>query len=375
MKKSKDQIRTEALEVVRQYVRSGVNMSMGSGKTRLGLDHFQLVMNKMHTTEDRPAKGLVVAPTKKILKGWKAEAEKWGIEHLLDGLQFTTYLSLTKQDKDFDVIYLDECHNLKLNHDEWLSHHKGYFLGLTGTPPKYKRSEKGRMIDKYCPIRYTYTTDEAIGDGLLNDYRITVHLLELDSDNNHKVEIKNKTGEVVKSWWTSERKDYEYWTDQVNYNPGHKWMSIRRMNAMKGYATKLDYAHRLLEQTKRKCIVFANTQKQADLLCSHSYHSENPDSETNMSLFESGEIDKLSAVFQLSEGANIKGLDEVIILHAYGNNRKASQRLGRGLRLDPNETAYIHILCYKDTVDEKWVQEALEGYDQSKIEWYDPDDF
>jgi hypothetical protein len=29
----------------------------------------------------------------------------------------------------------------------------------------------------------------------------------------------------------------------------------------------------------------------------------------------------------------------------------------------------IHILCYMDTVDEKWVKDALEGFDQSKIMW------
>jgi superfamily II DNA or RNA helicase len=56
-------------------------------------------------------------------------------------------------------------------------------------------------------------------------------------------------------------------------------------------------------------------------------------------------------------------------MHAYGNERKASQRIGRLLRLNPDDKAIIHILCYKDTVDEKWVKDALEGFDQSKIVW------
>ena len=29
----------------------------------------------------------------------------------------------------------------------------------------------------------------------------------------------------------------------------------------------------------------------------------------------------------------------------------------------------MNILCYMNTVDEKWVTEALEGFDQSKIMW------
>jgi hypothetical protein len=44
---------------------------------------------------------------------------------------------------------------------------------------------------------------------------------------------------------------------------------------------------------------------------------------------------------------------------------------GRLLRLNPDDKAIVHILCYMDTVDEKWVKEALEGFDQTKIIWKD----
>ena len=56
-------------------------------------------------------------------------------------------------------------------------------------------------------------------------------------------------------------------------------------------------------------------------------------------------------------------------MHAYGNERKSAQRLGRMLRLNPDEKAVIHILCYDNTVDTTWVQNALEQYDDTKIKW------
>ena len=74
---------------------------------------------------------------------------------------------------------------------------------------------------------------------------------------------------------------------------------------------------------------------------------------------------------QLNEGINIPELRQGIIMHAYGNERKSAQRIGRLLRLNPDEKAIIHILCYKHTIDEKWVKTALEGLDASKIEWKD----
>lgn len=42
---------------------------------------------------------------------------------------------------------------------------------------------------------------------------------------------------------------------------------------------------------------------------------------------------------------------------------------GRLLRLNPDDKAVIHILCYSNTIDETWVKEALSDLDQNKIIW------
>ena len=76
---------------------------------------------------------------------------------------------------------------------------------------------------------------------------------------------------------------------------------------------------------------------------------------------------KLCAVEQLNEGINIPNLKYGIIMHSYGNERKASQKIFRFLRLNPDDCSTIHILCYKDTIDEQWVKAALEGFNQDKI--------
>src|SRR5690606_37197904 len=115
----------------------------------------------------------------------------------------------------------------------------------------------------------------------------------------------------IKSWYTSEFENYNYWTERVENASNVRElqiMSILRMNAMKTYSTKEVYAKKLLHEASDKCILFANERKQADRLCSYSYHSDNKDSESNMEKFESGVITKLSCVHHLSQGANIKGL-------------------------------------------------------------------
>jgi superfamily II DNA or RNA helicase len=89
-------------------------------------------------------------------------------------------------------------------------------------------------------------------------------------------------------------------------------------------------------------------------------------------LFSDGRIDRLSCVLQLSEGVTIPKLKQGIILHAYGNERKSSQRIGRLLRLNPTETAVCHILCYKGTQDEVWVKKALKDFEPTKIKYHNP---
>jgi superfamily II DNA or RNA helicase len=310
---------------------------------------------------------LVVAPKKAIFQSWKDDAVKFDMQNLLGRIVFTTYLSLNKHKPgDYDMICLDECHSLLDSHRGFLQLYKGKILGLTGTPPKYRDSEKGKLVHEFCPVVYTFKADDAIENGILNDYQIIVHQLELDTNKNYHVAMKTK------SFMTSEQQNYQYWTNRLDTSTGPVHIiRVMRMKAMMEYPSKEKYTKKLMESINTKCIIFANTQEQADKLCQYSYHSNNPKSETNLEMFKNGSIDKLSTVLQLNEGVNIPNLRQGIIMHAYGNERKASQRIGRLLRLNPDDKAIVHILCYMGTVDEKWVKEALEGFDQSKVLWKD----
>jgi len=352
----KDDIQTEALKAIAPHRRCGVDSSMGSGKTMMGIRH----MDKEYNDSCR---FLIVGSKKSVFKAWKEDIEKFGMKHLIPHLKFTTYRSLHKQDFDYDVVYLDECHNLKFSHDPWLSNYQGKILGLTGTPPVRATSERGIMVNKYCPIVFVYKTDTAIDDGILNDYEIFVHLLHLNTART----LPMKKGDSV--WYTSEQSSYDFWTDKIENGPPARAQMARimRMKAMQGFPSKEKLGAMLFNGTNKKCLIFANTKEQAERLCKYSYHSTNPRSEDNLTFFKEGNIIKLSAVQQLSESVNIPNLEEGIILHAYGNERTASQKIGRFLRLNPKQKSTVRILCYLDTIDVEWVKSALEGFDQSKI--------
>ena len=362
--KAREKIQKEALEISLKHRRCGLGISMGVGKTRVAIQHIIKNYNNEINV-------LVATPTKTIKQSWLDELKKMDQENLLDHITFSTYLSINKHNpKKYTIVYLDECHSLLPSHTEFLDEFDGKIIGLTGTPPVRKGSVKYRMVEKYCPIVYTYIADSAIEDNILNDYKIVIHELSLS-----KIPNLKKTNKNGNDWFTSECNDYIYYSNRLRDAMTAKQSqvaAIMRMRAMMDYQTKEEYVKTMIKNLSGNCIIFANTQKQADSICKHSYHSKNSNSKENLKLFSDGTIDRLSCVLQLSEGISIPNLHQGIIMHSYGNERKSTQRIGRLLRLSPDKTAVCHILCYKDTIDEKWVKQALSYFDESKIIYYNP---
>ncbi len=349
----KDIIQSECIDAIGNKKRAGVVLGTGTGKTLLGLKH-------MITRYTDACLFLVVAPKLSIHQEWLSQAKEHGFEYLIPHMQFVTYLSLTKLNYNYDYVYLDECHNLKYHHGDWLSQYDGPVLGMTGSYPKPRSEESYDVCQQFCPVVYKYDIDKGIEDKILNDYKIFIHLLNLN---------KQRTVKIKNGGYMSEVDNYKMWTRHVDNARGQQQVinRIMRMKAMQSYPTKVNYAKRLLNMQTDKTLVFTDYTEQADLICEHVYHSKEPKSKENLDLFKSGKISKLSSVLQIAEGANIPNLKVGIIMHAYANEKKLKQKIGRFLRLNPNEKSIVHLLCYNDTVDLKWCKQSLKDFDRNKI--------
>jgi len=325
------------LAVVQDRQLAGVGVAMGVGKTLIGLRDMARLLASSRLSGSATKSFLVAAPTQAIL------------------------------------LYLDECHALKDSHEPSLKIHvaqQNSILGLTGTPPAQADSEKGRLVATYCPMLIDYTTDEAVLAGLLNDYRLVVHRLSLSSVRDYVVSFQSGS-----QFTTSERESYQYWNTRLA-NAAQDALPVEtlrllRMQALMHFPGKGRYMAHLASQFTEKVLLFTCNQQQAEQQAEYTYHSKNKDSQANLAKFNTGEIQRLACVAQLSEGINIPQLRVGIIWHAFGNERKAAQRIGRLLRLNPEETATVHLLMYQDTVDEHWVAQALAAFDPTKISYVD----
>jgi superfamily II DNA or RNA helicase len=375
----KQALQGHVLAVIKKPRLAGAAVAMGVGKTLIGLRDMDRLLagDQLSGAVTKPF--LVAAPTQAILDSWPQEAQKFGLAHLLDHIEFTTYRSLGKAltAGTYHKLYLDECHALKESHEPGLKAHaarKKSILGLTGTPPVQANSEKGRLVATYCPILVDYTTDEAVLAGLLNDYRLVVHRLPLSAVRDYQITFKSGS-----QFTTSERENYQYWNARLANAAQDKLpvetLRILRMQALMNYPSKGRYMTHLASQFSEKVLLFTCNQQQAEQQAAHTYHSKNKHSQANLEKFNAGDIQRLACVAQLSEGINIPNLRVGIIWHAFGNERKAAQRIGRLLRLNPNETATVHLLMYQDTIDEQWVTQALAAFDPTKISYADATDY
>ena len=224
---TKDQVQEEAIKATNGRQKCSVVLGTGVGKTLVGLTHIENNTTPL-------MKVLIVAPKKAIFLSWKDDAEKFGKEELLGRMTFTTYLSLNKHNpNDYDAVYLDEMHSLLDSHRGFLQLYKGKILGLTGTPPKRGYSEKGKLVQEFCPVVYTFKADDAIENGILNDYQIIVHELRLSNEKNYTVNMQNK------SYVTSEELNYTYWSRRIDVGNGNMHMiRVMRMKALMEYPSK-----------------------------------------------------------------------------------------------------------------------------------------
>lgn len=349
----KSEIQESCLKAIGNRKYSGAVLGTGSGKTLLGLKHM---VSKYTDT----VLFLVVAPKLSIHKEWINQAIEHNLEFLIPHIQFITYISLPKAGYDYDFVYLDECHNVKQKHGVWLRLYDGPVLGMTGTYPKYKTSEAFKVCDEFCPVVFKYEIDEGILDNMLNDYKIYVHTLDLST----KKTFRTSHGALM-----SEEVNYKMWTNKVLKSKPHQiaLARIMRMKAIQSYQTKVEYAKKLLKKQTEKTLVFTDYTIQADEICNHVYHTKEKKSAANLELFKSGKINKLASVQQIAEGANIPNLKVGIILHSYANEKRLRQKIGRFLRLSPNEKSVIHVLCYRNTIDFDWCRTALKDLNKQKI--------
>lgn len=331
---------------------------------------------------------LIVVPKLVLIDNWKDEFIKHGYKSLLELVEFVTYASLEKYAATTRKrsIILDEVHNMNerrylaikdiLNIDPFTKKGtgRGHVIALSGSVDNDRRPMLHRLGIS-TQSTFKYTTDEAVDDKIISDYKILVVSLFLE----------NKTPQPLRfnKWKTTYNLTEEdaYANLERNYKDllrkglDTKFAVLDRMKFLYDLPTKFNAARLILSQLSesRRILTFGSSIDQVDKLCPHTHHSKKSKKDTTLQDFKDGKLSRLGAIQTIAEGVNIPDLDTGFVVQAMSKSRHMIQRLGRMLRTDDNENkkATLIVLAIQGTQDEKWVSNSLSYFDSDKIYYTD----
>jgi superfamily II DNA or RNA helicase len=307
---------------------------------------------------------IIVYPRKDIQAGWEDDFVKWGYR---PHVHFFTYRSLDKYvPKDTDFIIYDELHEAseaqlrqiaKINKDIPV-------LGLTGTMT-WKTEEQ--ILDLTgIDVCYRYSIDEGVEEGILCDYDIYVHHIDLNNS--------SLTHTTAKGKQITEKKAFDNLSFVAKKLKDQRksffFMDLKRISIIQeSVAKRLKTLELILERPGKRILVFCGTQKLADSLGIPSYHSGNKDKDL-FTRFCSGEGDLLATIKMMQAGVTITPIDLGIINYTSGNPEDTAQKICRFLGFEynnPDKKAQIHIVCSTEKFEIDRIKTALKFFNTEKI--------
>ena len=313
---------------------------------------------------------LIAYPDVKIKDSWEEDFKTRGYNN--SNITYTTHLSLHKhQTQEFDVVIIDEIHLLsdaQLDACEELFETNKQVLGLTGTLSTWTESEIWERLR--LPVLANYSIKQAIEEGVIVDYQITV--LRVPLDNTQPVMIKGKN--------RTEKKHFDAcsWVIDQLESEGKNTMMLRlkRMRLIQGSIAKLNMTKAVLNKyADERILVFCGTTETADSLGIPSHHSKSSDKEA-FKRFAEGEGNHMAVVKIGNTGVTYKPLNKVILNYFDSNAENLAQKVNRCMAMEynnPDKKAQIYIICTNEQIEQKWLKNALEFFDKDKVKVVDID--
>jgi len=313
---------------------------------------------------DKDINILIAYPDLKIKAAWEEDFKKRKYKN--QNITYTTHLSLKKHTAGFyDLVILDEIHLLSEAQIEAVKELQCVsVLGLTGTLSSW--TEKTLNSELQLSVLARYPIEQAIEEGVITDYEITVVSTALDNTRLNDYKGKHRT----------EKKQFDSYgwvIDQLErQNKPTMFLRLARMRIIQNSIAKMELTRRLLAKHKdERVLVFCGLTKIADDLGIPVYHSKAGEKDT-FEAFANGEGNHLAVVKIGNTGVTYKPLNRVIINYFDSNGETLAQKINRCMAMEyntPDKKAHIYIVSSTEEVEKKWLKSALEFFDKDKIKY------
>ena len=367
---TRDDVQRQAKEAWLKQGRKGtLELATGTGKTISAL-HCLYTMpkgdGKVH---------LFLAETverkKDVLDDIKKFNLLFGVNVLDDyKLVFRTYQAAYKYSGyEIGLVIADEIHfALSPEYSKFFFNNKiDAVVGLSATidrDTRYVVDEreytKGDLIDAIAPVCYTYTLTDAKNDGIGRILNVYVIATPLDD-----TEKTIAAGSAKKRFYQTEKAAYDYWdkehkkswfiTDDEMKSMKIRITATKRSNILFNLPSKIKNTLKLLTSIQGKTIVFGNSLDSLLKVTKNTVSSRYSDVENDKirTDFDNDKIKVIGSFKKLLQGANLRNLDNVIVMSYYSKEKDIIQRLGR-MRKNGDKVGSAFILLTLGTQEEVW---------------------
>ena len=358
MKHRQSEIQEKYIETTVKFFKKNNNgyldLAMRFGKCRTSIE----ILKKMYK---KKCSLLIAYPDNKLKQTWEDEIKLWGYKN--DDVTFVNFSSIKNYcGYLFDFISIDEFHSASDNERDYflaMFDERSKVLALSGTV------SKDTKFDWQLPLIAKYSTEDGIQDGILANYQITVHFVNLDQ----LTLVKDVKGKMK-----SEKQKYDgySWVLEKLRREGRStmFMALARNRLSQSSIGKLNYLKHLLSNLNdKRVLVFTGLSKVADSIGIPSYHSKSKD-DSNFKKFQTGKENHLALAAMGKVGVTYPELDCVILINFTYNAEESSQILNRAIKLDyADKIADLHVIALNEAPEIKKIKESLSMLDQKKIKY------
>ncbi|WP_080016900.1 DEAD/DEAH box helicase family protein [Bacillus cereus] len=345
-------------EAIRNFLNVGngiLEMATGTGKTRTALS----IVNILHNNKSIKS-AIVTVDGSDLLEQWSKEVGMW--TNLTIYKQFSRHKEIsgfllnpenavliisreflvefidhfTKKILNNSIIICDEVHGfgapMLVNNLTGKIRTFKYRLGLSATPEREYDESGNIFIEKEIGEKvFEFCLEDAIRRGILCEFDYIPLEFELTEEDRKKIKTLIATHNAKKQAG-------EYVIDENLYR------DIARVKKVS--KAKLPIFHSFLKSNRNildRSIIFVETKEFGEAVQQilirfepnyHTYYGE--DNRQNLLRFSNGELNCLITSKRISEGIDIRSVNNIILLSADKARIQTIQRIGRSLRLDPN---------------------------------------
>lgn len=377
-KVSRDERQEEArIKWFKNKCKGTFEFATGFGKTWTAIKCIKSIIERY-----QDFRVLVVVPTDNLKNQWIQQLDN-------NQLTFNTDVQIVntviKREWKANILIVDEAHRYASEtfHEIFNKVKYRYILGLTAT---FERLDgKHEILQKYCPIIDRVTTEEALVNGWLSEFKEYQVLIDVDDIDKYKEYNREFTEHfeffnfdfglamsmVGKDGYKNRAKlrddmcigvsseERKSMFKTITYHAtGFARVMKARKEFIQNHPKKIEIARKIIgARPNAKIITFSSNVKMAEAIgVGIVYTGKESKKKGRINLDDFGLWDSgvINSCKKLDEGADIRGISVAIILGLDSSETKSVQRRGRAIRKEGDKLAEIFNIVIDQTVETKW---------------------